>query len=201
MAKKDTWEKIIRLGKKALKKKQILNYYAKLWKNDRLFRKLVTSEGVFVRAVYKNKPIIKRRKIRVKSFEDLKELIKNHAVEFHIPQKTLRKVAGLHAIDVDIDERKLKLRPKLMEEFVRKLRQHGIKPKIIVKTPSGFHIFINYTDRKKAKKALAELADNKNIKIAKSVKHGVAIDFSEPNIAIPNILSVKGGKKYEARKY
>jgi len=196
----DTWEKKIRLGNKFVKKKQILAYYKRLWKNSKLFRKLVTAKGVFVRAVYKNKPVIKRRKIKIKDFKDLEELIKDHAVEFHIPQKTLEQIAGMHAIDVDIDQKHLKLRNKLIKEMVSALKRNKIKPKFIVKSPSGFHIFIDKRQKKAAKKALAEIVDNKNIRFAKSVRGGVAIDLNEPNIAIPGILSVKGGKRYEKER-
>ena len=151
-----TWDKTLKLGKKKVTKKQILRHYARLWKNDPEFRRLVKRDGVFVRAVYGNRPVIKRRNIKVKSFEDLKELIKEHAVEFHIPQRKLDKEI---AIDVDVPK-KLKNNGKknvVLDECLQNLKRET-QVKAVVKTPDGgFHIHIKKIPKRKLFKLLKPL--------------------------------------------
>ena len=202
MANQDTWEKIIRLGKKRLKKKQILNYYAKLWKNDKLFRKLVTSEGVFVRAVYKNKPVIKRRKIKIESFEDLKELIKNHAVEFHIPQKTLQRKHNMFSIDIDVPEKmwRSSVKTRLLHSLLGHLSKNKkIKVRQVVRTPRGYHLFVSGNKREVKKTLKPAVQDIPSAVFGKRKGNSIVIDLNEPNTAIPGSLSVHGGK-YEILK-
>ena len=193
MTRKNTWDKKIKIGNKYVPKKRILRHYAKLWKNDPYFRRLVTTDGVFVRAVYNNRPVIKRRKIKIKSFEDLRELIKDHAVEFHIPQKKLKHEM---AIDIDVPKRWQKngKRIEVLNACIDHLKKE-VRVKAIVKTPSGYHIHIDRIPKRKVKKLLKPVADRYAplVTLGKEKnKRKIIIDVAEPNIAIPGSLSITG---------
>ena len=191
---KDTWDKKIRIGDRYVTKRYILRHYAKLWKNDPEFRRLVKKKGVFVRAVYGNRPIIKRHNIRINNFEDIKELIKEHAVEFHIPQKKLKDET---AIDIDVPK-KLRSNGKkteVLRDCIKYLKR-GTKIKAVVRTPDGgYHIHVDKIPKRTMIKLLKPIAQEhaKFVDLGKRKKKDkINIDVAEPNIAIPGSMSVKG---------
>jgi len=192
----DTWEKKVKVNNEKIPKKKVLDYYREMWKN-KSFRDVVTKKGIFVRANYGNKSIIRRKNIRIKSFEDLKKVVHEHGVEFISPVKNF----GYDSIlDIDMPKKHLKNRKGIVRSVVRKLRSKGITVAEVTDAPRGAHIFSN-TKKKDMKKALRQIAkDDDTFHIGKSSSKKVVLDPDEPNIAVPGSLSIKGKPYKKWRK-
>jgi hypothetical protein len=185
----NTWDKNVRVNKKNIPKKRVLNYYRKLWRESRLFRDTLRKKGAFVRATYGNKTIIKRKGVKVNNIEDLEKLIKEHAVEFHVPTS---KIKYRSYLDIDLPKRMEPKRKKLSRSIVNNLKECGINISLVTDSPSGAHVFSN-TPKNDLINALKKISkENKNIHIGRSSKTKIVLDPYEPNVAIPGSLSCKG---------
>jgi len=186
---KDTWDKTITVDKKPIPKKRIREYYRRLWKKDPAFRNSLKKNGLFVRAIYNGKPTIVRKGVKVKDWDDVEGLIKDHAVEFHLPAK---KFNCRSYVDIDMPPRYAKQRSKIAHSIVDKLKRRNINVKTVVNSPSGLHILSN-TDKGKMKAALKDIAtEDRRLAVAKSSRTKITLDVNEPNGAVPGSLSYKG---------
>jgi hypothetical protein len=183
----DTWDKKITVGTKKVKKSKIRDYYHQLWNKDPRFRAHIKKKGLFVRAMYKGKPTIVRKGIKVKDWEDLESLIKDHAVEFHAS-----KTEYPSYLDVDLPTNLISKRKSIARSLIRKLKKKKVNISMVTDSPSGFHIF-SKTSKQKLNKALKDIeAKDKKILIGKSSSTKIVIDANQPNHAIPQSLSVRG---------
>ena len=185
----DTWNKKIVIGGKKVPKWKIRDYYKRLWSRDPAFRAHLRKKGLFIRADYKGKPTIVRKGIRVKDWDDVEELIKDHAIEFHLPSKQYDYPSY---VDVDMPPRFAKTRKQLGKSLVNRLKKKGVKVSLVTDSPSGVHIF-SKTRKAKLKPALKEIAkEDKRFVVGKSSKTKIVLDCNEPNGAVPGSLSYRG---------
>jgi len=188
----DTWNKKVKVSNKNITKKSVRDYYKKLWKSDKTFRETIKKKGLFVRASFNGKPIIRRKHIKVDNWNDLEELIKNHAVEFHTKSSNVSR----SYIDVDIPKSKIGNKKSICSKIINALKKNNVKIKKVTDSPSGVHIFTT-SNKKKLIGSLKEL-DNNKYHIGKTSKDKIILDPHEPNVAIPRSLSIKG-KPYRKR--
>ena len=185
----DTWEKKVKVNNKLVPKKKVLEYYRKIWKSDKDFRNAVKTNGVFVRASYHNKDVIKRKNIKINNLQDLEKAIHEHAVEFILPVK---KTKYKSFVDVDMPKKYLPKKKSISKSIVDKLKQANVKLGMVVESPRGVHIYSN-TDKRTIRKALKQIADeNKQMIVGKTSKDKIVLDPNETAVAIPNSLSTKG---------
>jgi len=185
----DTWKKKIVIGGKKVPKWKIRNYYKRLWSRDPAFRANLRKKGLFVRADYKGKPTIVRKGIRVRNWNDLEALVKDHAIELHLPAKQYDYPSY---VDVDMPPRYAKTRKQLGKSLVNRLKKKGVKISLVTDSPSGIHIF-SKTRKAKLKPALKEIAaEDKRFIVGKSSRTRIVLDENEPNCAVPSSLSYKG---------
>lgn len=185
----DTWDKTIRIGNKRVKKKDIRSYYKRLWERDPTFRKNLRKNGLFVRAVYNGRPTIVRKGIKVKDWDDVEDLIKNHTVEFHLPTK---KYSYPSYIDIDMPPKYIPKKSQIARSIIGKLKRKNVNVALVVDSPSGVHIF-SKTKKARLRKALEEIeADDKRFAVTKTSKNKIALDPAEPNAAVPGSLSCRG---------
>jgi len=193
----NTWDKKVTVNGQNIPKRQVLNYYKKLWKNNRRFRETVKKKGIFVRASYGKKSVIRRKNISINSYKDLEKAIHEHGVEFIAPTKNVDK----NVVDIDMPKKYLPKKRIISRSVARELKKRGIKISLITESPNGSHIFSKST-KPQIKKALTEIAlDDKDNKfhVGKSSKNKIVLDPYEPNVAIPYSLSIKG-KPYKPWK-
>jgi hypothetical protein len=186
----NTWDKKVTVNGKHIPKKQVLRYYKNLWKNNRRFRDTLKKNGIFVRASYGTKSVIRRKNISIGSYKDLEKVIHEHGVEFIAPTKNVDK----NVIDIDMPKKYLPKKRRISRSVVNALKKKGIKISLITDSPNGSHIFSKST-KPQIKKALSEIAledKDKKFHVGKSSKHKIVLDPSEPNVAIPHSLSIKG---------
>lgn len=196
----NTWDKKVKVNNKYVPKRKVLDYYKNLWNSSTRFRNLLKKNGAFIRASYNGKPVVKRKKIKIKDFDDLKRAIKEHAVEFHVPSK---KTPYTSYLDIDLPPRYKKRRKQVSRSVIDQLKDEGVNVSLVTDAPSGAHIF-STSPQSKLKKALQNIKNkNKRTKkryhIGKSSRNKIVLDPSEPNVAIPDSLSMKG-KPYKQWK-
>jgi hypothetical protein len=186
----NTWDKKVRVNKKFVPKKKVLNYYRKLWRESPVFRNTLKKKGAFVRATYGNKTIIKRKGVKVNNIDDLEKLIKEHSVEFIVPTKNIDRTV----IDIDVPPKFMPRKQYLSRKVVKELQIKKIPISIVTDSPRGAHIFSS-APKLRIKNALTEIAkddsDNK-FHVGKSSKTKIVLDPYEPNVAIPGSLSCNG---------
>ena len=90
---------------------------------------------------------------------------------------------------------------QISRTVVNKLKKRGIKVSMVTDAPRGAHIFSRASkgDIRKALKDIAKEDKNKRFYVGKSSNKKIVLDPSEPNIAVPNSLSIKG-KPYKKWK-
>jgi len=184
---KDTWNKKVKVNNQAVPKKRVRDYYKRLWNKDPSFRENLRKKGLFVRAMYNGKPTIVRKGIRVKNWEDLESLIRDHAVEFHAS-----KTGYPSYLDVDLPVHLIPKRKSIARSLISKLKKKKVYISMVTDSPSGVHIF-SKTPKQKLNKALKDIeAKDKQILIGKSSSTKIVIDSNQPNHAIPQSLSIRG---------
>ena len=165
---------------KTIPKVKVLKYYQRLWK-DPEFRKDITANGVFIRADYNGKGVIRRDIGKIKSFDDMKELIRQHAVEF----------IGFSRPFLDIDANGP--RPDWLVEPSRKaLESAGLGVLKVVQTPRGYHIL---PEKITTVQKLRSVAKGLGVKIGRTPPASSgkpSIDVSRKFRAIPGSLSMRG---------
>jgi hypothetical protein len=194
---KDTWNKKVKVNNQAVPKKRVRDYYKRLWNKDPNFRENLRKKGLFIRAMYNGKPTIVRKGIKIQDWADLEKLIRDHAVEVHLPVKQYDYVSY---IDVDMPPRYVKNRKQLGKSLVNRLKKKGVKVALVTDSPSGVHIFSN-TKKAELKNALKEIAsEDKRFAVTRSSKTKIALDPTEPNTAVPGSLSCKGKPYWKWKK-
>jgi hypothetical protein len=190
MKTKDTWEKTVKVNNKRIPKKKVLAYYRDLWRSSPMFRNYLRKKGAFIRATYNGKTVVKRRAIVFRNWADVERAVKEHAVEFHIPVKSLRFASYL---DVDLPPPLVKDRKRISRSILKKLRTQNVNISMITDAPSGVHI-LSSTPKKKMVAAVKEIEarDPKRYKVGKSSPSKIVLDPNEPNVAVPGSLSYKG---------
>jgi hypothetical protein len=188
-AEKETWNKPIVVGNKEIEKKKVLDYYKKLWKKDKTFRDTLKKEGIFVRASYGKKGVIKRKGIKIKGINDLEKMIHEHAVEFILPVK---KTGFNSFVDIDMPKKHIPKRRQIARSIIDKLKKRKIQINLVTDSPRGVHIF-SKTDKKQVNTALKEIVEgDERMRVGKTSKTKIVLDPSESAVAIPNSLSIKG---------
>lgn len=177
----------VKVNNKPTDKKSVLVHYRKLWKSKK-FRDTIKKKGLFVRASYNNKNIIKRNNIRIKDFKDIEKLVNEHSVELHTPAKNISR----SYVDVDIPRKELKNKRRIGKQIIKKLKEKDIKITMVKDSPSGIHIH-SKTPKNKLVKKLNEIEkEDKRFHIGKSSKKKITLDPYEPNTAVPGSLSTRG---------
>jgi len=183
----DTWKKEITVGNKKLQKKKVLQYYRNLWKK-KSFRDIVRKKGVFVRASY-GKPVIKRKNIKIDTFNDMRKIIHEHGVEIISPVKN---IGYKSAVDVDMPKRYLKGRKKNAWTVIRRLKESRVDVAEVTDSPRGVHIF-SRSKKSDMRQALERIAkEDSRFHVGRSSKQKIVLDAGESNMAIPGSLSIKG---------
>ena len=181
-------EKKVKVNNKQIPKHEVLRYYRNLWKKNPAFRNTVKTKGVFIRASYKNKDVIKRHNIRINNLKDLERAVDQHAVEFIIP---IKKTRYKNYVDIDMPRKHLKQKRSIAKSIVNKMRKKT-KVNMVVETPRGIHIYSN-SDKKTIHKACKQIADeDKRMIVGKTSKNKIVLDPNESAVAIPGSLSTKG---------
>lgn len=193
----NTWDKKVKVNNKLVPKRKVLDYYKTLWKKNRRFRETLKKKGIFVRASYGKKSIIRRKNININSMKDLEKVVHEHGVEFIAPTKNVDK----NVVDIDMPKKYLSKRKPISRSVVKELKKRGVKISLVTDSPRGAHIF-SKSSTSKLKKALKEIAQadsDKKFHVGKSSKKRIVLDPAEPNVAVPNSLSMRG-KPYKQWK-
>ena len=185
---KSTWDEKVRVNKTLIPKWKVLAYYKRMWNENPGFRAMLLKKGVFIRADYNGKSVI-RRNVRFKGWNDVETAIRQHAIEFHVPFKSIKYASYL---DVDLPPIYVPNKTPIAKSIINKLRKKKVNVSMVTDAPSGVHIF-SKTPKSKLVKAIKEIeAEDKRILVGRSSKTKIVIDSNEPNVAIPGSLSYKG---------
>lgn len=184
----ESWKKKVKVNNKKVSKKKVLDYYSTLWKR-KSFRDVLQKDGIFVRADYGSKSIIKRKNISIKKFKDLKKIIHEHGIELITPLKNTKYNS---VVDIDMPKKYVDNKKHISQTVVDKLRDEGVKINMVTDAPRGAHIF-SKSKKSKVKDALKKIAGSDDkFYVGKSSKKRIVLDPDEPNIAVPGSLSIKG---------
>ena len=192
----NTWDKKVKVDKKFVPKRYVLRYYKKLWRESPIFRNILKKKGSFIRATYGRKSVIRRKEVKISNIDDLEKVIKEHAVEFHVPTKKMKYKTYL---DIDLPKSMVPNKRRIARSIIKKLKQNDVNVSLVTDAPSGAHVFSN-TSKEKFVKALKEISEkDKKFHIGKSSKSKIVLDPYEPNVAVPGSLS-STGKPYKRWK-
>jgi hypothetical protein len=195
--KMDTWNKRVRVNGKRVKKKAVRDYYKKLWNKDKGFRDNLRKRQLFIRADYDGKQTIVRNGVKIREWNDLETLIKNHSVEFHLPVSQYNYNSY---VDIDMPPRYVPRKRAITKSLMGRLKRKGVNIALVVDSPSGAHIFSN-TKRQKVKEVLKEIAaEDARFAVKKTSKTKIVLDPAEPNAAVPGSLSCRGRPYRKWRK-
>ena len=185
----NTWSKKVKVDNKMVSKRKVLDYYRKLWKEDKTFKDTVKKKGLFVRSSFGKKSVIRRKGIKINNITDLEKVVNEHAVELITPVKNTK---ANSLVDIDIPRSQLSNKKKISRSIVKRLKEKDIDVALVTDSPRGSHIFCR-SKKPKLKKALKEIAsEDKKLYVGKSSKDKVVLDAGEPAVALPNSLSIKG---------
>lgn len=184
----NTLKKKVRVNKKQVTKQKVLDYYKKQWRK-KSFKDTVTKPGLFVKADYNGKTVVKRKGIKVNEFKDLEQLVVQHAIELVVPVK---QTGHRSYVDVDMPKKYMKDRRSIGRSLLDKLRKKKIKVKTVTDSPSGIHIFTN-SSKSDLKNALKDIEQkDSKFHVGKTSKSKIVLDPYEPFVAMPGSLSIKG---------
>jgi hypothetical protein len=190
-----TWDEKVRVNNTLVPKGKVLAYYKRMWNENPGFRAMLLKKGVFIRADYNGRSVI-RRNVRFKGWKDVENAIRQHAIELHTPFKNMKYASYL---DVDLPPIYVPNKTSIAKSIIKKLKKKRINISMVTDAPSGVHIF-SMTPKTKLVKALKEIeAKDKRIFIGRSSKTKIVLDPSEANSSIPGSLSCKG-KPYRVWK-
>ena len=185
----NTWDEKVKVNKTLVPKWKVLAYYKRMWNENPGFRSMLRKKGVFIRADYNGKMVIKRHNIKLNNWKDVENEIRQHAIELHTPFKNTKYISYL---DVDLPPPYISNKTPIAKSIIKKLKKKRINISMVTDAPSGVHIF-SKTPKAKLIKAIKQLADeDKRFAVARSSKTKITLDSTEPNVAVPSSLSYKG---------
>ena len=134
----NTWDKKVKVDNKMVSKQKVLDYYKKLWKNDKAFKDTVKKKGLFVRSSFGNKSVIRRKGIKIDNIKDLEKLIHERSVELIAPVKNTE---ANSLVDIDVPRSQLSNKKRISRSIVKQLKEKDIDITIVTDSPRGSHIF------------------------------------------------------------